>query len=277
LTESGFTIQRATDTGFTANLTPFELGPNVTTYTDTSISNGQPYYYRVFAVNKVGDVATAGFPTTTVNSGFSNTAPVTVSAGPIAPTNLQVANMAGTWTNLTWRDNSNNETSFAVWRSVNGGAFAQVGTVTRTAAQRTSVGGTVSYWTNGAAGNTYAYYVTAVNASGPSAPSNTVTVNFTVPAAPSNLAGSAVRITGSTTNDRVTLTWTDNSNNETSFQIQRARNNTFTSAVSTSTVGANVTTFGQNVSRSFDYYYRVRARNAFGNSPWSNVVFVTTP
>jgi FtsP/CotA-like multicopper oxidase with cupredoxin domain len=261
--EIGFRIERATGLAGTFATIGTVLA-NITTYTDTTTVLNTLYRYRVVAFNAAGD---------------SPSAPVTVSPpGPAAPTNLQVPAFTSSLIYLSWRDNSNNETSFAVWRSTNGGPFAQIATVTRTAAQRTSVGGTVTYTNNGVAiGNTYAYYVTAVNASGPSAPSNTVTVSLKVPAAPSNLAGAAVRITGSTSNDSVTLTWTDNSNNETSFQIQRAGNSTFTSFVSTSTVGANVTSFTQNVSRTYDWYYRVRAINAFGNSPWSNVVFVTTP
>ena len=74
---------------------------------------------------------------------------------------------------------------------------------------------------------------------GQSLPSNTATVVFTVPAAPSGLTGTAVRISGNNAQDNVTLTWTDNANNENSFQIQRATTPTFTGATSF-TVGANL-------------------------------------
>jgi predicted phage tail protein len=228
----------------------------------------------VFASNVVGDTAvypapSVGFPTRTVVSGFSNTAQANIPLPtPAAPANLTATILSATQIRLNWADNSNNETGFAVWRSTNGGAFTQIATV----------GANVVTFTNGgrAAGNTYAYYVTAVNAAGPSAPSNTVTVNFRVPAAPTGLTGSAVRITGNILQDRVTLNWTDNANNEAGFQIQRAINPTFPNPQSF-TVGANTTTFSQNVSRVNDFYYRVRATNAIGNSGWSNVVFVTTP
>ena len=56
----------------------------------------------------------------------------------------------------------------------------------------------------------------------------------------------------------MTLTWTDNANNETGFEIQRSTSPNFTNAT-TFTVGANVTTFNQNVFRAANYYYRVRA------------------
>ena len=127
-----------------------------------------------------------------------------------------------------------------------------------------------------ALGHIYSYYVTAVNAAGSSLPSNTATVAFSAPAAPINLGGSAVRIGGNPISDMVTLTWTDNANNENGFQIQRALTNNF-AAPTTYNVGANVVTFSQNVPRTRNYYYRVRATNAAGNSGWSNIVFVTTP
>ncbi len=108
-----------------------------------------------------------------------------------APTNLSATIASATRINLSWTDSSSNENSFAVWRSVNGAAPTQVGTVTRTNAQSTATGGNVTFANTGlTAGNTYAYFVTAVRTAaiaGTSVPSNTVTVLFTVPAAPSGV------------------------------------------------------------------------------------------
>ena len=59
-------------------------------------------------------------------------------------------------------------------------------------------------------------------------------------------------------NARVTLTWNDNSTNETGFTIQRATNAAFTAGLVTSTVGANVQTWSSgNVARNTPYYFRV--------------------
>jgi len=76
LNETGVTIQRATDSGFTTGLTTFTVGADVATFTDTSVVANTTYYYRVVAGNLVGDTATAGFPVMNVDSAFSNTAVV---------------------------------------------------------------------------------------------------------------------------------------------------------------------------------------------------------
>ncbi|NSW88025.1 MAG: fibronectin type III domain-containing protein, partial [Syntrophobacteraceae bacterium] len=111
-----------------------------------------------------------------------------------------------------------------------------------------------------------------------SAFSNTATFGTVVspPAAPSNLAGTAVA--QGANNARVTLIWTDNSNNEAGFTIQRSTSADFTANVTSTNVGANTTTFQTgNVSRKTLFYFRVQAFNAAGTSAWSNVISVLTP
>ncbi|MBK9055335.1 MAG: multicopper oxidase domain-containing protein [Chloroflexi bacterium] len=64
-----------------------------------------------------------------------------------------------------------------------------------------------------------------------------------------------------------TLTWTDNSLNETAFIVQRATNNTFTEGLVTFTVGMDVTTFSDVISNANGtYYYRVQADNVVGDT-----------
>jgi FtsP/CotA-like multicopper oxidase with cupredoxin domain len=284
---TSFILERAADAAFTTGVTTVTLPVTpcavqagcARTFTDNTTQLTTAYFYRVRASNTVGTTV-PNYPTITVQSALSNVASIPAGVPPItAPTNL-VATIASGPTRivLTWTDASNNENSFAVWRSTNGAAFVQVGTVTRNNAQRTGTGGTVTFNNTGlTAGSTYRYYVTAVvTGVGASNPSNTVTVLFAAPAAPTGLAGAAVRITGNLLQDRVTLTWTDASGNEASFEVQRSTTAAFNNPTSY-TVGANTTTFSQNVSRLVDYYYRVRAVNAVGNSAWSNAVFVVTP
>jgi PKD repeat protein len=84
------------------------------------------------------------------------------------------------------------------------------------------------------------------------------------PSAPTNLSASvgAGRV--------VTLRWTDTSNNEAAFSVERApKAKTLVFAI----VGANVTTWQQTVSAG-QWVFRVQASNAIGNSPYSNTVTV---
>ena len=117
-------------------------------------------------------------------------------------------------------------------------------------------------------GNTYAYQVRAVNAAGNSAFAGPVSVSMTVPTAPSGLTATAARSGG---NDNVTLRWTDRSNNETSFTVQRATNPAFTPVQNTqNNIAANSTTIVQGVARGATLYYRIMAVNPLGNSAWVN-------
>jgi hypothetical protein len=73
----------------------------------------------------------------------------------------------------------------------------------------------------------------------------------------------------------LTLNWTDNSNNETSFLIERSTDGTNFSQIAS--VGANVTTYkNTGLAAGTKYYYRVRASNASGNSAYTNVASAKT-
>ena len=93
-----------------------------------------------------------------------------------------------------------------------------------------------------------------------------------VPSAPTGLTAVA-----STTANRVVLSWSDTSNNETQFKIERCTGASCTNFSQIAQVGANVTTYTDNgLTRNTSYRYRVCASNSSGNSAYSNVVTVTT-
>jgi Fibronectin type III domain len=89
------------------------------------------------------------------------------------------------------------------------------------------------------------------------------------PAAPTNLMASAI------SSSQIGLSWTDNSTNETGFQMQRSSDGvTFTLVA---TLGANVTAYTDSGrTTGTTYYYRVRAYNSRGNSALSNVASAAT-
>ncbi len=171
LTASGFTIQRATNAGFTTGLTTFTTPGLVTTYTDTTAVAGTPYFYRVLANNTVGDTAvyaapTLGYPSLTVSSAPSGT----VIVGPPAAPSLVTMTGGGVGVAIVvhWRDNANNEINFTVARATAAGGPWTNQTTTSPAVAGT--GGNGSYTDNrGVPGRTYWYQVQATNAFGASA------------------------------------------------------------------------------------------------------------
>jgi transcriptional regulator CtsR len=207
---------------------------------------------------------TAGTPLT-VSFTVTDQAP----SPPAAPSGLAASAASSSQINLSWTDNSSDETGFKIERKTgSGGTWAQVATVGA---------GVTTYSNTGlSASTTYYFRVRAYNANGDSAYSNEAGATTsapapTVPAAPSGLAASAA------SSSQISLSWTDNSTDETGFKIERKTGSGGTWA-QVVTVGAGETTYSNTgLSDSTTYYYRVRATNAAGDSSWSNEASATTP
>ncbi len=90
------------------------------------------------------------------------------------------------------------------------------------------------------------------------------------PTAPSGLVASV------NSNGHVSLNWTDNSGNETSFQLERSTDNATFALVATRESNVNYFT-DTAVSPATTYSYRVRAMNGTAASAYSTVASVTTP
>ena len=88
------------------------------------------------------------------------------------------------------------------------------------------------------------------------------------PAPPSNLVASAASVS------QINLSWTDNSNFEGGFKIERWNGSSYSQI---NTVGANVTAYADSgLAPSTTYSYRVRAFNNVGDSGYSNESSATT-
>lgn len=155
--ENRYRIMRSTSPDFGRDLWMVTPPANTTSYTLTGLTAGKTYYVRVRAENgpNVSDWGT----TVTVTP--------TLVTPPVAPSGLKVADVfssAGTL-NLSWADNSSNETGFLLERSLTPD-FAS-STPIQLPANTTSYADTgLSTWT------VYYYRVSAVNTAGASAVSN---------------------------------------------------------------------------------------------------------
>ena len=251
--EDGFKIERAPGTSsiFTQIAT---VHANVATYANTDLAPGSTFTYRVRAFNAGGD------------SAYSNTiAGTTVTAAPSPPSNLVLSSSTTTQIVIGWTDNASNEDGFKIERAQG---------TTSTFTQIATVGANVTTYANTdlAAGLTFTYRVRAFNAGGNSAYSNTIagTTGTAAPSPPSNL------VLRSRTTTQIVIGWTDNSNNETGFRIERAPGTTSTFSLLV-TVSAGVTSFTNgSLSGNQTFTYRVRAFNAEGDSAPSNALTATT-
>mgnify|MGYP001611668976 CR=1 FL=1 len=192
---------------------------------------------------------------------------------PVAVSSLSAVAVSSSQIDLTWI-NVSGEDGYELERSTDGISYA----LRATCPPLAGAPNTITYTDTAlSASATYYYRVCAYNSAGKSPYSNEASATtspatppLTPPNAPSGLTATAV------SSFQITLSWTDNSNNEDGFKIERGITNTsFTQITS---VGANITSCSDtSLSGNTTYYYQVRAYNSAGNSAYSNEVSATTP
>ena len=164
---TGYQVWRGTTSGTASLVTPVGL---TTTYTDTTVSNGTTYYYRVAAVNAV-DTGPGS------NERSATPLPPPPPTAPGAP-NLTAATAGNASVALSWTapasDGGSPITGYQVWRGTTSGTVSLV----------TPVGLTTTYTdTTVTNGTTYYYRVAAVNAvdTGPGSNERSATPTALVP------------------------------------------------------------------------------------------------
>ena len=251
--ELGYKVERKQGSGSFVEI--MTLAANAVSFSNSGLSDGETYMYRLVAFNGSGV------------SAYSNTGTATTgntSSLPAVPSTLTASAVSTAQINLNWTDNANNETGFKIEFSTNGSSYTEIATLSANA---------TSYSSTGLSSSTMYYYkVSAYNSSGASAKiaaSATTMVDPTEPNAPSSLSAAMA------SDSEISLTWVDNSNDETGFKIERK---TEAGAFSTiATVAAGAASFADaGLSASTSYSYRVLAFNAVGNSLFSNISTATT-
>ena len=234
---TSYKVYRATSQKGTYSL----LGTvTATSYTNTGAKAGTTYYYKVKAVNSAGE------------SAYSNIVSGKAKAAPAAPS-VTAGNSSTGKPRLTWKAVSG-AVSYRIYRSESRGTgYSLLGTTSST-----------SYVNTGAAaGKTYYYRVKAVNRDGmASGYSNIVSGKATLPAPVLNIGLSV-------SSGKPMLAW-DAVPGATSYRIYRSTSRgTGYSLLATTTSTSYVNT---SAAKGTTYYYRVKACNAAGLSPYSNIV-----
>ena len=219
-----------------------------TSFSDTGLSGGTTYSYRVRATNAGGSSTPSGTATATT--------PV---APPSAPTGLVATPVSSTQINVTWQA-SVGATGYRIERSVNGGAsWATAGTTGATTFDDTGL----------TAATTYTYRVVATNAGGESSPSATSSATTLVapPSTPTGVTAGTVSAT------QIAVSW-QSSSGATGYRVERSSNGGSSWTVAGTTSTLSFTDSG--LSPATTYSYRVVATNAGGGSAPSTVVAATT-
>jgi hypothetical protein len=157
--ETGYKIERATNSGFTANLVLLgQASASATSYSDATAAPQTTYYYRVRAVNGSKESANAA-------AGPATTPAETL---PAAPSYLAAVATSATQVNLTWTCCGTNDRGIKIERATDAAFTQNLALLTTTAAHATS------YTDAGASsGTAYYYRVRATNLAGDSGHSNT--------------------------------------------------------------------------------------------------------
>ncbi len=263
--EDGFVLERRTPSSQYEQIV--KLPENQTSYMDQTVEPKQFYYYRIKAFNLLGD------------SSYSNEAVVETRIverelppveAPPDPPNQLTGVLEGTVIMLRWKDQSDNETGFRIYYAMND--IDNISLYQQVSKDTTEYGITDLYLP----GTTFFFYVTAFNSFGESLPTDTVMVRIrdsqdeTTPKPPENLKALEIY------ERDVVLGWTDKSDNEEGFKLERRRVDESSFKI--------IVTLAKNTQQYRDaalepgvtYFYRIYAFNDKGSSWPSNTIEVKT-
>src|SRR5207302_497249 len=168
---TGYKIERSADGGSTWTTIVSNTGSTTTTYSDTGLTHGTTYTYRVSAINSVG----TGSPSSTASA-------TTLAVAPSSPTGLSATAVSSSQINLSWTAPSDNGgsaiTGYKIERSTDGG------TTWSTLVANTGIAGTTYSDTGLTRRTPHTSKLSAINSVGMSSPSGTASAT-TLAVAPS--------------------------------------------------------------------------------------------
>jgi len=249
--EDFFKLQRQRDGGAWVGIF---LPRNTTSYSDAGLAAGS-YCYRLRS-HRGSEFSpyTLSTPDCITLSGGG-----TPPSGPAAPGSLLAAKISESRIDLTWSDNSSDETGFKMQRMIDGGAWRAIWHPRNTTA----------YADTGLAAGQYCYRIRSYNDSGASAYVLSAPLCIALsgggpppasgPTPPSDLAAQKV------SENRIDLTWSDNSSDEKGFKMQYMLDGGAWSAIWHT---KNTTGYSHTGLAAGTYCYRIRSYNDNGNSTY---------
>ncbi|HSI35868.1 MAG TPA: PA14 domain-containing protein, partial [Tepidisphaeraceae bacterium] len=256
-TENGYKIERSANgtTGWTQIATP---SAGSTGYLNTGLAPNTTYYYRLRGFNAGGDGAYSAVFSAKTQAITPPAAPTFTGIRPVPVTALEIK-----WTNVA------GETGYKLERSLSPtSGFTQIAT--------TGADLTTYVDDSNLPGNTLFYYrVRAYNGGGDSdySPASGGTTNSGNPGPPATLPTNFAAQALSTT--EIKLTWSD-STYESVYEIERSPNGT-TGWTQIGGADANILTYTDTfLTPNTTYFYRIRAGNSGGFTPYTAVVSAKT-
>ena len=231
----------------------------VTSWTDLTVTNGVTYYYQVYATNVIG---------TSPPSNEASATPGPPATPPDAPQGLSATAGDGR-IDLAWSapgsDGGSPITNYKVYRGTSSGGESFL----------VELGDVLSYADSGLTnGQTYYYYVTAVNSVGEGPQSNEASAT---PNAPANPPGAPQGLTATASDSTVVLAWSppgdDGGSPITNYKVYRGTSPGGESFLAN--VGVVLAYTDTGLTNGVTYYYEVSAENSIGEGPRSNEASAT--